>query len=689
MNFFKVYRCHSAVTFLFICALVLCPGLPAEAKERISEYWSEVIIGADSTIKVYERITVQAEGDKIKRGIVRVFPTRMTNPSGATYNTGFKFLDAHLDGKAVPYTVEQEGGDFFIFLGNPDGRLPDGEHVYELLFNVTDHLLFLPDRDSLYWNVTGNELDFPVDQAVCMVFLPCEKEEAENFIIEYNAYTGKIDEAGTDWDIQKPTTFYTTRTLEKGEGFTIALDLKPGLIQERKISKRNQIAEIIGPYRWLGLLTIPLFAFLVFGIAWLIAGRNPELGIITPLFDPPDGMMPGFMAMLRSARPVQACFTANLLRLATGGLLRLDSPKRGTLVLTLLNKDPLAWLKKENAALKRETIDPEYSDSYLSTKMIRALFPNPNKLVDFDEKTMVVDSRQNKTPFADAYERCYEQYEELAKTLFTRTYWPYVTGLIFLIIFISWVMYILPCQSYTGLDSTVEFMMMLGMSLVVLWLVKAGVQRAIYHADLGFGRAARVGLASALVLLGGLMGGGGLWYYAIKIDPWLTAAVISLIPIIIFFWRAMPVPTKDCRQLLTQAEGLAMYIKAAEQDRLAWLNSPKKTIERFEYILPYAVALGCAKAWEKHFASLLETINYQPDWRGEKAGSAAGTAARWTNTRTVTAAMSSSYASAITTYKANRDIKSSLKSGISRSGRSGSSGGGSGRGSGGGGVSGW
>lgn len=56
-----------------------------------------------------------------------------------------------------------------------------------------------------------------------------------------------------------------------------------------------------------------------------------------------------------------------------------------------------------------------------------------------------------------------------------------------------------------------------------------------------------------------------------------------------------------------------MYIRIAEKDRLAKLKAPEDTVEKFEELLPYAVALGCAKAWRKRFRTVLAERDYTPE----------------------------------------------------------------------------
>jgi len=72
--------------------------------------------------------------------------------------------------------------------------------------------------------------------------------------------------------------------------------------------------------------------------------------------------------------------------------------------------------------------------------------------------------------------------------------------------------------------------------------------------------------------------------------------------------------TPEGREAYAKVQGLEMYIRTAETNRLAKLNAPEDTVEKFEELLPYALALGCASAWQKRFDKVLLAVDYDPQW---------------------------------------------------------------------------
>ena len=81
--------------------------------------------------------------------------------------------------------------------------------------------------------------------------------------------------------------------------------------------------------------------------------------------------------------------------------------------------------------------------------------------------------------------------------------------------------------------------------------------------------------------------------------PYVLAAVVARG----FTW--LQAPSKEGRQVMDQIEGFKQYLSVAEEDRLEYLNPPKKTPELFEKFLPYAIALDVENSWAKKFTGVL------------------------------------------------------------------------------------
>jgi uncharacterized membrane protein len=149
------------------------------------------------------------------------------------------------------------------------------------------------------------------------------------------------------------------------------------------------------------------------------------------------------------------------------------------------------------------------------------------------------------------------------------------------------------------------------------------------------------------------------------------------------FFFPVCIMTDKGRQIDAHLSGLQMYIETAEKNRLAAINAPDDTLEKYEEILPYAIALGCAEAWQKRFEALLSESDYKPAWADRDF-------ARGSAMPVQLAAFEKSIGKAVTALAAadaarraaSASTRTSSGGGFSRSSSSG-------RGSGGGGVGGW
>jgi len=150
----------------------------------------------------------------------------------------------------------------------------------------------------------------------------------------------------------------------------------------------------------------------------------------------------------------------------------------------------------------------------------------------------------------------------------------------------------------------------------------------------------------------------------------ITSFAISGL-LIIIFGLFMPAKTRKGALAKEHILGFKKYLSVAEKDRIEFHNAPKKNPERFEKLLPYAMALGVEEEWAKQFEGIYDK---QPDWYG-------GPSAARFNALTLTRSLNSFSSSANSTLAS----KPSSASG----GGSGFSGGGSGGGFGGGGGGSW
>jgi hypothetical protein len=184
----------------------------------------------------------------------------------------------------------------------------------------------------------------------------------------------------------------------------------------------------------------------------------------------------------------------------------------------------------------------------------------------------------------------------------------------------------------------------------------------------------------ALLLIANAAGQVGSVIASLLIEyPFPFAMVFSFAAVNGLFLYLLKAPTDIGRKVMDQLEGLRLYLDTAESDRLN-MQAPEITTERFETLLPYAVALDVEKPWADAFSAALARAHpgdanpmshYHPTWHsggGDWSSSSFGRS------------VASSVTAASTAFSSAMPVSSSSSSGFSGGGGSGGGGGGGGGG---------
>lgn len=316
-------RALAALAFLMLATATA-------AEERILSWRSDIAVLPDSTLEVTETLLVRAEGDQIRRGILRDFPTTYVDRRGMRVVTGFEVIEVMRDGRPEPHRTERLANGIRVRIGEPEVYLAPGEYTYAIRYRTDRQLGFFPDHDELYWNVTGNGWDFPIDSAAAVVRLP---GNVPADAIRAEAYTGPQGAQGLDWQASTDAgmaSFQTTRGLGPREGFTIVASWPKGVVSAPGTGERVRYALRDA---WPALLAaMGLLLLVAYYIrAWVAVGRDPPGRIVVPRYDAPQGQSPASMRYLRRMAYDDRCFAAAVLSLAVQGGLTIEQEKSGLL----------------------------------------------------------------------------------------------------------------------------------------------------------------------------------------------------------------------------------------------------------------------------------------------------------------------------------------------------------------------
>ena len=305
--------------------LLLVTGVAdVRADERILEYHADIEVAVDGTVTVEETIRVRAEGNAIRRGIYRDFPTRYRDRRGNRVRVDFDVLDVRRDGEPEPWHTEDRSNGVRVYVGSANRMLPPGEYTYELRYRTNRQLGYFDDFDELYWNVTGNDWAFPIDRASARVRLPAPVPEPA---LRLESYTGPFGDRGAPAfaavEPGRGIRFETRSALGPREGLTIAVGFPKGVVTEPSDAQRAGwfFRDNAGALLLL-LAAIVILAWYLW--AWNRKGRDPDRGVIIPRYAPPEGLSPAACRYVRDMSMGKACFTAAVVSLGVKGHLTIE-----------------------------------------------------------------------------------------------------------------------------------------------------------------------------------------------------------------------------------------------------------------------------------------------------------------------------------------------------------------------------
>ena len=307
-----------------IAACLLLLSFSALADERILNFHSDILVIQDGWIEVTETIRVRSEGNRIRRGIYRDFPTEYEDKLGNEYEVGFKPLTVLRNNAQEDFHSQDIRGGRRVYFGSSSNFLNNGEHTYIFRYRASRMLGFFEGHDELYWNVTGTDWAFPIDTASATVAfgfdVPADKLTVEGYTGPFGSnarnYTARIDASGRA-EIQ------ASQPLRPLSGLTAVVGWPKGYVEEPSDMQRagwllrdnaNFLIALLG--------LVILWAYYI--PVWLHFGKDPDEGVLVTRYDPPQGFSPASLRYIRQMYYDDKTMTAAVISLAVKGYLRID-----------------------------------------------------------------------------------------------------------------------------------------------------------------------------------------------------------------------------------------------------------------------------------------------------------------------------------------------------------------------------
>lgn len=318
--------------------LLLLMPLSGLADERILSFHSEIRVMTDGMIEVTETIEVRAEGNRIKRGIYRDFPTEYEDKLGNEYNIAFEPLAVLRNGRPEAFHTQAVRHGIRTYFGTASRFIDHGVHTYTFRYRASRMLGFFEEHDELYWNVTGFDWAFPIDKAGATVAL---EFAAPLSGITYEAYTGPFGAKGRDYrssiNSERQVSFTANSPLSPVNGLTIVVGWPKGFVAEP--TKAARAGWLLKDNKNLLAALIGFFLLLAYYIpVWRKYGKDPEEGVIVTRYEPPEGFSPASLRYIRQMYYDDKIMTAAVVNLAVKGYLEIKR-RGGTHWLLMKDSD--------------------------------------------------------------------------------------------------------------------------------------------------------------------------------------------------------------------------------------------------------------------------------------------------------------------------------------------------------------
>jgi uncharacterized membrane protein len=353
---------------LLSLTLVLLAAVTVSADRTlvIERFEASIDVSRDGSIAVEETIVPRFTGSW--NGIFRTIPVEYRTPQGLNYTLRLdveSVTDA--EGQKLKYETSRERHYRKLKIWVPGAV--DATRTVKLQYRVSNALRFFDEHDELYWNVTGDEWEVPIESVSAVVRLPAGASG-----VRATAFRGAYGSTEqSDVSVESDGVHVqTSRGLGMREGLTLVVGWNPGLVHRPTAVEKgaeavySNLPLAIPPLIFLGMLTL-----------WRARGRDPELAPIATQYEPPANMTPAELGTLIDGKPDMRDITASIVDLAVRGYLHIAETQNERFFGLMSSKDYAFTLKKSRDGwneLKQHERD-----------LLDALFPGSSTSVNLSE----------------------------------------------------------------------------------------------------------------------------------------------------------------------------------------------------------------------------------------------------------------------------------------------------------------
>lgn len=333
--FFKRFLLLTVLS-VFLCLPTIAVKAQYTEQPTVTSFQSTIDIQGDGTLFVEEIIMVDFKNEP-HHGIIRTIPLEYKGSWGEQLNLRFEFKNLWQNedqNTPVPVEISYSNGNVDLKIGDADVYVT-GLQIYELEYTIQRAFAFQhPTHDEIYWNVTGDAWEMPIESVQATVRAPFNFKPED---LKAECYTGSYGSGSQEcsFDIEGSSISYdNTQALAPREGLTIVAGFPKGFF--KRPSEFQQALWFLAD-NW-GLF-VPIIVFGIFFALWWHRGRDAasERDTIVPEYKAPEGLTPAEAGTLLDERLDMQDISATIVDLAVRGYIKIIEKKDKKLFFTDTN----------------------------------------------------------------------------------------------------------------------------------------------------------------------------------------------------------------------------------------------------------------------------------------------------------------------------------------------------------------
>jgi uncharacterized membrane protein len=299
-----------------VAAAVFAAATPAAAQRTlaIEKFSADIVVNTDGSIDVTETITARFNGKW--NGIYRTVPIDYRTPQGFNWSLRLGGTSAKgPDGSDLKLESSRTGHYQKFKIWVPGAE--DATRTISFHYRAVNGLRFFEDHDELYWNITGDEWDVPIEAASATITLP-EGADGIRAIAFNGDYGSRAQEAEVTTE-GRTVRIRMPHPLGFHEGVTAVVGWNTGLV-----ARPSALDKTAGFFATNWPLMLPLPVLLGMLLLWWKRGRDPRKRPVTVQYEPPANVSPAEAGVLIDERADMRDVIATLVDMAVRGYIRIE-----------------------------------------------------------------------------------------------------------------------------------------------------------------------------------------------------------------------------------------------------------------------------------------------------------------------------------------------------------------------------